>query len=146
MKKQKCPYCKGSEFAKDGLVKGKQRYLCKNCGKRITVFKKKGKPQFLKRRAIQLYLEGLSLRAIGRFLNVSAVSVMTWVKKFADELPEPVIPEKVSVVEIDEMWHWLEQKKRNCGSGLQFVVLQGECSPMNWVIVEHKQEKDSGKS
>ncbi len=32
-----CPKCQNSESRKDGIVREKQRYLCKSCGYRYTV-------------------------------------------------------------------------------------------------------------
>ena len=42
----------------------------------------------VKRQALQLYLEGLGFRSIGRFLGVSHVSVQKWIKKFGQELED----------------------------------------------------------
>jgi transposase-like protein len=36
-KKLKCPYCRSVQLARDGVVKGKQRFLCKKCGHRTIV-------------------------------------------------------------------------------------------------------------
>jgi transposase-like protein len=38
-------------------------------------------PTSIKRQALQLYLEGLGFRSIGRFLGVSHVSVQKWIRK-----------------------------------------------------------------
>ena len=64
---------------KDGIVNEKQRYKCKSCGYRHTV-KHLGKSPDIKRQALQLYLEGLGFRSIGRFLNCSHVAVYNWIR------------------------------------------------------------------
>lgn len=33
----KCPKCNSSTYVKDGIVKGRQRFLCKECYFRYTV-------------------------------------------------------------------------------------------------------------
>ena len=42
------------------------------------------KPDKLKRDALILYVEGLGFRSIGRFLNVSHVTVFNWIKNFGE--------------------------------------------------------------
>jgi transposase len=39
-------------------------------------------------KALQLYIEGVSLREIERLIGVSHVSVMNWVKKYHVQAPE----------------------------------------------------------
>lgn len=77
-----CPKCQSDKIIKSGIIKGKQRYKCKQCNYHFTV-DKKGKeidPYYVVK-ALQLYLEGLSYREIEKLIGVSHVSVMNWVKK-----------------------------------------------------------------
>ncbi len=60
---------------------------------------------------MQLYLEGLGFRSIGRFLGVSHVSVQKWIKKFGQELDELKNENKISIVEMDEMNIYIGNKK-----------------------------------
>lgn len=67
---------------KAGLIAQKQRYKCKDCGYHFTVAKEgKAIESQTVKRALQLYLEGMSYREIEQVLGVSHVSVMNWVKK-----------------------------------------------------------------
>ena len=62
-----CPSCKGSIYVKAGKVRGLQRYKCKACGFYYTVEKKSDvKSVEVRRMALEMYLEGLGFRAIGR--------------------------------------------------------------------------------
>ncbi len=97
-----CPKCKNKNFRKDGIVKSKQRYLCKDCQHRFTV-EYVGKPDKMKRDALILYLEGLGFRSIGRFLNVSHVAVFNWIKGFGKKLDEFRNSGDIEVTEIDEL-------------------------------------------
>lgn len=84
-----CPKCAMIDNVKAGLSKDKkQRYKCRACGCHFTRSTPKGHPLQIKRRAIQLYLEGLSFRAIGRILNVSNVTILNWVKTIENDLRE----------------------------------------------------------
>ncbi|KYP15702.1 helix-turn-helix domain-containing protein [Flavihumibacter sp. CACIAM 22H1] len=77
-----CPRCNTPKPIKSGIVKGKQRFHCKSCKYYFTVLKKgKSTDPYYVIKALQLYLEGVSLREIERLLGISHVSVYNWVKK-----------------------------------------------------------------
>ena len=78
-----CTRCKSENKVKRGIIKGRQRYTCKDCGYNYTVERNsiyRSKPDSMKRQALQLYLEDLGSRSIGRILQVSHVSVYNWIK------------------------------------------------------------------
>lgn len=89
MKSIFCPKCKEAEYVKSGVVKGRQRYHCRHCGYFFTVLKegKQIDPYYVVK-AIQLYVEGVTLREIERILGVSHVSVMNWIKQYGIQRPE----------------------------------------------------------
>lgn len=67
---------------KDVVVGGRQRYYCKDCQYLYTVEKKSDvKSSQIRRMALEIYLEGLGLRAIGRILKISHATVYYWVKE-----------------------------------------------------------------
>ena len=100
----KCPKCKSNHNRKDGSVKGKQRYKCKDCNHRFTVeWKSTARPESTKKQALELYLEGLGFRSIGRFLGVSHVAVYKWIKSFGQQIEKIKSKQKIKVVELDEM-------------------------------------------
>ena len=77
--------------------------MCKNCGCNYTVGRR-GYLDHIKRKAIQLYLEGNGFRRIERILKVSHVSGINWVKKAGAKLEKlPKKEEKVDVLELDEL-------------------------------------------
>jgi len=85
--KVKCPKCNKENCKKDGIVRNLQRYKCKECNFRHTVQNKSSAATpSIKRYALQLYLEGLGFRAIGRILNFSHVSVYNWIRGFGEKL------------------------------------------------------------
>ena len=117
----KCPKCQSEHSVKSGHANGNPRRLCKQCGCNYTRSQPRGKSMELKRQAVQMYLEGMGFRAIGRVLGVSNVSVLNWVRAFGERL-EPLraarAPEHTPVIECDELWHFVGVKKENCGCGL----------------------------
>ena len=130
---ENCKKCASKNVYKNGKVRGKQRYKCKACGLNFTLGDKRNlraKNIKIKELAIQLYLLGLGFRAIGKFLNVSNVSVLNWVRKSGQTVPQLPLPLSVRVMELDEMWHYCQKKREKYGYGWQFVVIAHKSSPL----------------
>ena len=131
-----CKRCQGNVYVKRGIVRGKQRYLCKACGYNFTATPPRGKHPAMKALTILLYSMGnMSYRMIARLLGTSHVSVYEWIKAEAEKLPEPGMPANVQLVNIDEMWHFLQKKHKNSGSGERLILLSGAFFPGFWGAV-----------
>ncbi len=100
----------------------------------------------VKKQALQLYLEGLGFRSIGRILGVSHVSVQRWIKKFGQELEALKSENEISIVEMDEMHTYIGNKKNIAGSGLLLIELGKSSSTALLVAEEQKLENYSGKN
>jgi len=134
-----CPKCQTIDPIKDGVVKGRQRYFCKPCKYHFTV-QHRGKPPEIKRAALELYLEGLGFRSIERFLNVSNVAVMNWVKEYGKKIESLKKAEgSIDVVEMDEMHSYVSGKKTIAGYGWLLIGLGKESSISCWVPAERKR-------
>ncbi len=143
----RCPKCESDKLLKDGKVKGRQRHRCKECGYRHTVIlKSTAKPQSTKRLALQLYLEGLGFRSIGRILNVSNVCVLKWIRFFGKELQNLKKKDTpIEIVEIDEMHTYVGKKKLTTGSGLLLIDMEKGSSISLLATVQRVQGKNYGK-
>jgi len=142
-----CPRCNSSNHKKNGLVGGRQRYKCYVCGYNYSVeIKSTASPASVKRQALQLYLEGLGFRSIGRFLGVSHVSVQKWIKKFGQELEDLKSENKISIVELDEMHTYIGNKKNIAGSGLLLIELGKNSSTALLAAEGQKLDNNSGKN
>jgi transposase-like protein len=134
-----CPKCNSGKHVKDGIVKGKQRYFCKECKYRYTV-KHLGKPIELKKAALYLYLEGLGFRSIERFLKVSNVSVMNWIKGFGKEIESLRKTDgTIEIVEMDELHTYIGLKKTTFGYGLLLIDLENGTSTLSLAREVQKQ-------
>ena len=60
---------------------------------------------------MQLYLEGLGFRAIGRILEISYGTVYQWVKAYGSEVSLPKSKDQIEVVEMDEIHTYVGSKK-----------------------------------
>lgn len=73
--------------------------------------KEQGYSDEVRQQALQMYVDGLGLRKIGRHLGVHHRTVSLWVKAQAILMPEPPMPDKVDTAEMDEMFTFIGDKK-----------------------------------
>ena len=83
-----CPKCSSEKKVKNGFVKGKQRYLCKECGCNYTKSNRHHYPEEERKKVIELHSEGLGFRAIERVTGISNVTAMNWVHELGDKIQE----------------------------------------------------------
>ena len=102
---------------------GRQRYLNKDTGK-IFFFGEKHRKEYsqeIKDKAVALYIDGVAIRAVARNFEVSHVSILNWIKKAAIEMEatmnQEIAKQEYTLVELDEMWHFLKKKILSSGSG-----------------------------
>ncbi len=115
----KCPYCGSFHIVKDGVRKNKngkrQRYKCKECGKRFVLDPIKGHKANGKLIALSmdLYFKGLSYRKIADTIyqfygiKIHHDTIRRWISKFMNKINEHVNKIEPNVSEI---WHIDEQK------------------------------------
>jgi len=141
-----CPKCHSEACVKDGIINGRQRYRCKGCGYRHTVAER-GAGAAVRRQALQLYLEGMGFRAIGRFLEVSHVAVYYWIKSFGKAV-ESVrnTATEVKVVEMDELHSYVGHKKTTAGSGRLLIDMGDGSSAALWAPATRKRGGGSGRT
>ena len=120
-----CPKCGDVSRIKAGHLRGRQRYKCKGCGFYYSVaFKSDVRPAATRRLALELYLEGLGFRAIGRILKVSNVTVLKWIRAFGEAAQELQSPKAVEVMEVDELHTYVGNKKTTNGYGLLLIDIE----------------------
>lgn len=125
-----CLYCKSRTVRKNGKRRGKQNYICGNCGRQfIDVYSPpKGYSDEIKQECFQLYVNGMGFRAIERAAGVHHTTIIYWVKQIGEKLPDaPEESEIPEVGELDELetfvgskknkiWLWLQLAQKNEGS------------------------------
>jgi len=110
----KCPYCQRqqNQIKAGRNPSGSQRYRCNGCERNYTPEpKEQGYSEAIRRQAVQMYVDGLNLRRIGRLLGVNHQSVANWAKAYAARLPATALPEESEVGELDELFTFVEHKK-----------------------------------
>ena len=113
-----CKGCRSERYVKNGLMRGKQRYLCKSCGLNFTETQPRGKPLQVKATAVLLYVSGLSMNRTGKIVGVSTPTIQAWIEQFAQAYAQKPEPKgRAVVIELDEMWHYLKKSPSSSGSG-----------------------------
>src|SRR5438067_10524434 len=115
MEKPSCPYC-GSDSSeqKAGLNgTGAQRMRCAQCHRYFTPHQKPmGYSAQLRAQAVQMQLEGMSFRGVGRALGVNCQTVINWFNSAHDQLPHQVEDTTpTQTVEIDELFTFVGKKR-----------------------------------
>ena len=109
-----CPKCKSNHNKKNGFRRGKQCYLCKNCGRQFVLNPtSQAYSEAVKQLCLKMYLNGMGFRGIARVTEIPHSTIITWVKlageNISDELsPQEEIPE---ITEIDELQTFVGNKK-----------------------------------
>ena len=105
-----CPECGSEELRRTGLKQGAQRYCCHACGRYCTDKPPKFSAQ-TKALAVQMYLNSMGIRAIGRVLNASPARVLNWIRKEHGALEQllaqqsqPAQPHPPDIIEMDEIY------------------------------------------
>ena len=141
-----CPRCQHPHFVKNGHINDKQRYKCKDCDYQWTENHIcRGRPLAEKALAVFLYCHGLSMNAIAKMLHASPSTILEWIRNFGDQHAKPPEPQQTEavVLELDEMWHYLNKKKTNSGYGKLCVVIPENSSIGNVVIGIRQPSKNS---
>lgn len=137
-----CKRCDSDRVVKNGMVRSKQRWSCKGCGLNFVEGDERGmwrEKRYQKQKALAILLVcvGLSYKAAGKVVGVVRNTVYEWFKAFAEQIELPAVEGSVDVVEMDEMWHFLQKKRKNSGSGKpqQLLLVQLDSSMSKWGIV-----------
>lgn len=116
-----CTKCQSENIVRNGKTKaGKQKYHCKACNAYGTLGPSVPYTPERKAEILRAYHERASLRGIERTFGVARQTVAKWLQEKADSLPEmPPLQEAHpdDVLELDELWSFVEFKKTNDGFG-----------------------------
>ena len=133
-----CKKCSSHRLVKSGIVAGKQRYNCKECGCNFREGDNRTNDKIAAKKALCILLYAMakgSYRMLGRILKIDHALVYRWIRAFGESLPEPNVSGEIKQIEFDEMWHFICEKKTKFGSSKPLTVAQGELWPGLSVVV-----------
>ena len=141
-----CPKCSSQNTIKSGKIKDRQRYRCKACQYHYTVAQKSDTSSGAQRKlALNLYLEGLGFRSIGRLLGFSHVAVYQWIRAFGEKVEAVRAAQPAQMVELDELHSYIGHKKTIAGSGLLLIDLENAFCMLSRGAGEPKRESNCGR-
>lgn len=120
---EKCKYCLGEKFVKNGFVRGVQRYRCTHCGKnQIKGDKRERYDNKTRGQALAMYLDSSGIRSIGRVLKVPHQSVSKWVENAGKIVEREIMnlhmaPRTISILGMDELFTYVQKKSAKCEYG-----------------------------
>jgi transposase-like protein len=87
----RCRHCQSEQIVRNGhTIKGKQKFLCRSCGRQSREGPEANAYQTERRQEIlATYREGSSLRGVSRIFGVSRNTVSLWLKQAEAESSRP---------------------------------------------------------
>jgi len=141
-----CKNCQHPNTVKNGLIRGKQRYKCHACHYTFVVGDERHKPETELKKALSVILYSLGKASFGflaKLFGVSRTTTYSWIRDLAATTAEPAIAADIREIDFDEMWHFLQSKKRSAGSSKLWIIAQGELLPGYSVVVMLQHSNDS---
>ena len=127
-----CKNCKSEKVVKSGKVRDKQRYKCKDCGFNFVIGDERTSEKIIALKALCVVFYSLgkgSYNMLGKIFKRDRSLIYRWIREAGLNTEEPSIDGEITQIEFDEMWHFIESKKRNFGSSKPLTAVAGELSP-----------------
>jgi IS1 family transposase/transposase-like protein len=111
-----CPRCGSLSIKKNGTTANhKQRFKCKDCSRQFILdYTYQGCRPELRQLIVPMTLNGSGISDICRVLQVSINTVLKTIRQQAARVDEPVVPARITELEIDEMWSFVGKKGNPC--------------------------------
>jgi transposase len=111
MENIKCKNCSCEKITRNGIVRGKQRYKCKECGYNFVIGDERTNEniQALKALVVMIYSLGKgSYNMLGKFFKRDRSLIYRWIKEAGLSFDDPNADGDICEIEFDEMWHFLQ--------------------------------------
>ncbi len=133
-----CKHGNEGAIVKNGIVRGKRRHQCKDCGCNFVGGDGRKKPNAAIRRTFAVVLSVLGKGPYGFMAKLSGVTpaaLLKWARQEAASLPGPGVSGAIREMGFDGMWHFIGPKKTSVGLSRRWAVPQGGLSPGSPAIV-----------
>ena len=140
-----CKNCKSEKTIKNGSVRGKQRYKCKECGYNFVIGDERTNEKIASLKALCVLLYSLgkgSYNMMGKLFGRNRSLIYRWIREAGINAETPAISGEITEIEFDEMWHFIQSKKTNFGLSKPLTVAAGELSPGFSVVVIAQHSED----
>jgi len=141
-----CKNCKSDKTVRNGIVRGKQRYRCKECGYNFVEGDGRTNEKIAAKKAMCVLLYSLSkasFNGLARIFDTWPSLVYRWIVEAGAKLSDETVPGDIREMEFDEMWHYVGSKKEKYGSSRRLIVAEGEPWPGCLAVVMLKLSNGS---
>ena len=108
-----CKNCQSEKVVKNGFVRNKQRYKCKECKYNFVPGDERTFPTMPVMKALCVLVYALakgSYGMIGKLLDRDRSLIYRWLREAGMNMAEPKINGDITEIEFDEMWHLFEKR------------------------------------
>ncbi|MDR2203254.1 MAG: hypothetical protein LBE76_02935 [Nitrososphaerota archaeon] len=123
-----CKKCDSKNLVKSGLVAGKQRFRCKECGCNFRVGDNRTGEQVLAKKLLCVLLHFMtktSFRTLGELIKTDHALAYRWVREFNENSLKIQNPNEIKQMNPSELQHFIDLKK-NLWSSEPLTVVDGE--------------------
>jgi transposase len=122
-----CKKCGLHKAVKSGVIGGRQRFRCKNCGCNFRFGDKRTNERTIIKKALCILMystSNYSYRRLGKLFQTDHTLIYRWIREFGEHLPEPKTSEEIKQLEFDELWHFIGLKNENVETLKQFTTIR----------------------
>jgi transposase-like protein len=141
-----CKKCLSEKVVKNGIIRRKQRYICRECGHIFTEGDKRTNDGIIAKKAMCtiLYLLGkASFNMLAHVFDTWPSLIYRWIVEAGTKLPDTEVSGEIKEMEFDEMAAFVGSKKTSFGSSKPLIVAHGELWPGCLGIVILQPSADS---
>jgi transposase-like protein len=127
-----CKNCQSELVVKNGFVRGKQRFFCKDCGLNFVEGDARTNEKTAAKKALCVILYSLgkaSFNMLARICDSWPSLVYRWIAESGATPPEGGASGEVRQMEFDEMQQFIRRQKENFGPSGPLTVAHGELWP-----------------
>ena len=112
-----CPKCHLSKYIRNGFVRSKQRYKCKNCFCNFTHKDARNKYDNTSRNlVIRMYLNNCGFRRISEILSIPLATCFMWIRnagRIVDQMvrEQQKASEDIEILEMDELYTFVKKSQ-----------------------------------
>ena len=132
----RCKHCSSKHAVKNGKIRGKQRFRCRKCSFNFVEGDLRTNEQITTKKAMLILLYALGkapFHLLARLFDSWPSQVYRWMLQAGLSLSEQKVAGTVKEMELDEMWHLVQERTR-FGSSMPSIVAQGEPWP-GWTAI-----------
>jgi len=139
-----CKNCLSEKAVKNGIIRGKQRYKCKNCGHNFTEGDQRTNDKVIAKKALCTILYSLNKASFDKLADIFDTCpslVHRWITETGAKSLKPEMPDKIKEMKFDEITQFISTKKTCFDPKKPVTIAHGElwagCSTI--VILQHSK-------